>query len=133
MSNVGLLTFQFIPIILGTLILAYSDWKIVGIISIVFGLCCVAYSVSQPCIKCYGGASASDNPDYQSAVRSARYTTMLLFIIGIGFALLIWNFVGHTPSRSKVSVVCGADCDRRSPSKAGPRIAPQKTDLAESR
>ena len=102
MSSIGLLVFQFIPIILGTLVLAYSDWKIVGIISIVFGLCCIAYAVSQPCIGCYGGAEdpqkAHDNPDYQRAVRSARYTTMIIFMIGVGIALLIWNFVGQKVS-----------------------------------
>ena len=92
--SVGLLLFQFIPIILGTLVLAYSDWKIIGIVSIVFGLCCIIFTISQPCLKCYGGEKAIDNPDYQRAICNARYTTMLIFTISIGFSLLIWNFVG---------------------------------------
>nr|QBK87238.1 MAG: hypothetical protein LCMAC201_01400 [Marseillevirus LCMAC201] len=93
MSSVGLLIFQFIPIILGTLVLAYTDWKIIGIISIIFGLCCIAYGVTRPCMGCYGGKKAADNPEYQRMVENSRYTTMFIFVIGIGFALLIWNFV----------------------------------------
>jgi len=90
MSSLGLLVFRFIPIILGTLILAYTDWKLVGIISIVFGLCCLVYTISQPCIGCYG----QDTERYRRALGNARRMTMIMFAIGIGFSLLIWNFVG---------------------------------------
>ena len=99
MYSIGFLAFQFIPIILGTLILAYSDWKLLGIVSIVFGLCCIVYALCQPCIGCYGGSKdpqvAYDNPDYKVAVRNAKYTTMIIFVMSIGFSLLIWNFVGR--------------------------------------
>ena len=98
MPTIGLLAMQFIPIILGIIILCYTNYKIIGIISILLGVSCIYYGTSLPCAGCMGLGSDEDpwkNEKYLKRVTEVRARTMILFVIGLGIALLVWNFVGN--------------------------------------
>lgn len=97
--NIGRLVYATIPIILGILILAYTDWKIVGIASIVFGISAMMYHINTPCSGCYGVTEDTKpedySPEYKKALSARTRVAIFTFIIGLGIALLIWNFVGR--------------------------------------